>query len=213
MKLLLVAATRQEVELLLERIGAVPGESIQYKNISVYTLITGVGMVATAFHLGAELRNKYQLAINLGLAGSFNRHLSIGEVVNVHSDCLSELGAEDDQNWLRLEEMNLEGKSEFTNPTSFQNSIIDVIPKVSGITVNMVHGNTQSIETVYNRFHPYVESMEGAAFLYACEQVPLPCLQLRAISNYVEKRNREAWNIPLAIQNLNKKALEIIDSL
>jgi len=52
--------------------------------------------------------------------------------------------------------------------------------------------------------------MEGAAFFYACFMERLPCLQIRAVSNYIEDRNKDRWNIPLAIGNLNKIALKII---
>ena len=39
--------------------------------------------------------------------------------------------------------------------------------------------------------------------MLACQNAGVPCVQLRAISNYVERRNKLAWDIPLAIQNLN----------
>jgi futalosine hydrolase len=52
--------------------------------------------------------------------------------------------------------------------------------------------------------------MEGAAFFYVCRQLNVPCIQIRAVSNYVEKRNRDAWNIPLAIKNLNTFAVEFL---
>ncbi len=42
------------------------------------------------------------------------------------------------------------------------------LPAVSGITVNTVHGRDQSIAAVTARLAPQVESMEGAAFMYAC---------------------------------------------
>jgi len=58
---------------------------------------------------------------------------------------------------------------------------------------------------------PVTESMEGAAFFYACKQAGVPCLQIRAVSNYVEKRNRDAWQIGLAIKNLNSFAAEFLD--
>jgi futalosine hydrolase len=45
--------------------------------------------------------------------------------------------------------------------------------------------------------------MEGAAFFYACEEANVDGLQVRAISNYVEKRNKENWNLALAVKNLN----------
>jgi len=45
--------------------------------------------------------------------------------------------------------------------------------------------------------------MEGAAFHYACLKEKVPYAEIRSISNYVEKRDRSKWNIPLAIKNLN----------
>jgi len=39
----------------------------------------------------------------------------------------------------------------------------------------------------------------------------VPCMQIRAVSNYVEKRNRDAWQIGLAIKNLNTFASEFLN--
>ena len=36
--------------------------------------------------------------------------------------------------------------------------------------------------------------------------------QIRAISNYVEERSKEKWNISLAIKNLNLELNRILDS-
>lgn len=41
----------------------------------------------------------------------------------------------------------------------------------------------------------------------------VPCLQLRAISNYVEKRNRDAWEIELALSNLAEETLRTLNKL
>jgi futalosine hydrolase len=116
--------------------------------------------------------------------------------------------------------LGLIGKNEFPfnngmieNKWDLTHPIIDKLPKVNGITVNMVHGNEDSIAKVFQLFHPITESMEGAAFLYACRMENIPCLQLRSISNYVEKRNREAWNIPLALQNLHKTIFSIYETI
>lgn len=87
------------------------------------------------------------------------------------------------------------------------------LPPVSGITVNTVHGNSDSIKKVVRRFHPDIETMEGAAFFYACSQQKIPCLQIRAVSNYVAMRNKSAWNIPLAVKNLNETVIKILDEI
>jgi len=38
-------------------------------------------------------------------------------------------------------------------------------------------------------------------------------IQIRSISNYVEERNRENWNLDLAIRNLNIELRNIINTL
>lgn len=218
MKILIVAATRFEIQPLLIQMESVRDFgsnliSCHYKKSDINFLITGVGMVATAYHSGKNLNNKYDLALNIGICGSFNRNLNIGDVVNVYEDCFSELGAEDGISFLSLEELELTGVSKITNINSkISNSIIEMLPKVNGITINTIHGNENSIEKTVRKFHPIVESMEGGAFMFACEHEKTPYFQIRAVSNYVERRNKDGWNIPLAIENLNTKILEILNS-
>ena len=69
-------------------------------------LITGVGMVATAFALGRHLANNdYDLAINLGIAGSFDRNIALGEVLEITQDTFAELGAENDNEFLPIDQL------------------------------------------------------------------------------------------------------------
>jgi futalosine hydrolase len=149
----------------------------------------------------------------MGICGSFNTNLKIGDVVNIHEDTFAELGAEDGENFLTLDELKLEGISKIVNDSGAIHAVVEVLPRVSGITVNTTHGNEKNIQKVFDRFHPYVESMEGAAFMFVCENERIPYVQIRAVSNYVEKRNRDTWNIPLAIEKLNEKMFEILNSL
>lgn len=184
-------------------------------------LITGVGMVATAFALGKELAtNKYDLAINLGIAGSFDRSIELGEVVEVTYDTLSELGAEDADLFLPISLMGF-GESAFKATESIANifsgskndQVYKNVKQAKSITVNTVHGEDESINKVIKRLNPQLESMEGAAFFYACDQAGVPCLQIRAVSNYVEKRNRDNWQIGLAVKNLDRFAIELLQRL
>ena len=177
-------------------------------------LITGVGMVATAFALGKHLAaNQYDLVLNLGIAGSFDKDIALGDVVEITQDTIAELGAEDDEAFLPIDKMgfgasifypaaslsNLYNTSNHSNPYNLKT--------VTAITVNTVHGNESSIKRIAERLNPQLESMEGAAFFYACREMHVPCLQIRAVSNYVEKRNRDSWQIGLAIKNLNTFAV------
>ena len=205
MRILVVAATEFEVESLRVEVGS------QKSNIDF--LITGVGMVATAFALGKHLAtNKYDLVVNLGIAGSFDRSITLDEVVEVTEDHLSELGAEDDGTFLPIETLGF-GESIFKTDARLSSYINSGLRQVTAITVNTVHGHEPSIKKLTTRIQPQLESMEGAAFFYACKQAGVPCLQIRAVSNYVEKRNRDAWQIGLAIKNLNSFAIRFLNTL
>jgi len=170
-------------------------------------------MVATAFSLGKHLAtNQYDLAINLGIAGSFDRNVALGEVVEVVEDQLSELGAEDAEAFLPIEALGF-GESIFKTDTRLSSYTDQKLKQMTAITVNTVHGHELSIEKLTGRIQPQLESMEGAAFFYACKQGGIPGLQIRAVSNYVEKRNRDAWQIGLAIKNLNSFAAEFLEGV
>ena len=64
-------------------------------------LCTGVGMVATSYHLGRVLAShKYDRVINAGIAGSFDKDIPLGSVVEIVQDQFPKMGAEDGANFL-----------------------------------------------------------------------------------------------------------------
>jgi futalosine hydrolase len=190
MKILLVVATEQEV--------------IKDKFNDCKVLITGMGMVNTSIQITKEfLQEKYDLVINMGVAGSFSKDYVIGDVVEVVEDNFSELGFEDGNDFGQF--------SDFV--TKYNVAAKTNLQKVIGITVNTVHGNEQSIAGIVNRLNPDVESMEGAAVFRICNEFIVPCMQIRAISNIVEKRNKANWNMSLAVLNLNNQVEKIIMEL
>ena len=112
MRILIVAATLFEVESLKLK---VESEAINHELLTIDFLITGAGMVATAFVLGKHLvTNLYDLAINLGIAGSFDRSIALGDVVEITEDTLAELGAEDDENFITIDKLGF-GESVFNS--------------------------------------------------------------------------------------------------
>jgi len=203
-----VAATFFEVESLKFK---VESGALNFQPSTLNFLITGAGMVATAFAMGKHLAvNSYDMAINIGIAGSFSKDIALGDVVEIVEDTFAELGAEDDEDFITIDKLGF-GESSFRStypvPQHFH------IKKANAITVNTVHGNEASIRKISGRINAEIESMEGAAFFYACREAGLPCMQIRAVSNYVEKRNRDAWQIGLAIKNLDKFAVEFLKEL
>ena len=87
------------------------------------------------------------------------------------------------------------------------------LPEAHGITVNTAHGDDASIARLRARLTPDVESMEGAAFMYACLVSGTPFVQVRAVSNMVERRNRAAWKLADAVRSLGDFSLAFLDSL
>ena len=192
MNVLIVAATKLEIT--SDKISDLP------------ILLTGVGMVNTAINLTKELNNNdYDLVINMGVAGCFLDEIKIGDVVEVVEDCFSEIGFEDGESFSEFSDFNIKTKYKVEGKTSLR--------KVKGVTVNTVHGNENSIHNIIDSLHPDIESMEGAAVFKSCEEMRVSCVQIRSISNKVEKRNKESWNLPLAISNLNIEVEKIISTL
>lgn len=216
MHILIVSATHFEVKPLLDhlKIGRpVTGMNTDNRGtngVSADVLITGIGMVPTAFMVGRHSLHHFDLVINAGVCGAFDRSIPLGTVVHVTQDILSELGAEDGEAFLTYDQMDLPGKQVFHASLNDSYSAIERLPKVKGITVNTVHGNEHSIGRVKQIYAPDVESMEGAAFFAACEGTGVHYMQIRAISNYVERRDKGKWQMPLAIKNLNDFLMEFI---
>jgi futalosine hydrolase len=209
LRLLIVAATAAEVAPVVARIGA---SSDRHE-----VLITGVGMVATAAHCSRTLaKTHFDVALNVGVCGSFDESLAPGAVVHVVSDRIAELGAEDGDTFLSIDALHLLGpgdRAEISNSNPPASRTLDALAQVRGITVNTVHGRESSIAEVVRRFRPQVESMEGAAFMYACTLEGVRFAQIRAVSNIVERRNRQAWRLPEAIAAAGAAALSVLEEL
>ena len=76
MQILLIAATAKEIE---------PFRTV---NPDFDILITGVGVPATTYHLQKRLLQVgYDLVIQAGIAGTFNKDIELGQTVLVKQDC------------------------------------------------------------------------------------------------------------------------------
>ncbi len=221
MKLLLVAATKEEPSPLFEKYSLSLDEnnhcSFQTKTNQIEILITGVGMVATTFHLTKFLsgNHSFNSAINIGIAGSFTEEIKIGEVVSVTEECFADLGAEDGEEFISITELGFQKENEFPfvkGKLLNSSQVESKLRKVKGVTVNTSHGNESSIKKVKEKFNAEVESMEGAAFVYCCSQFKIEWNEVRSISNFIERRDRSKWNIPLAVKNLNEWLINFIES-
>jgi futalosine hydrolase len=214
-KILFVAATDSEAGVLKTIPGIRPiscGFSI--KNIQISVLVTGVGSVATAWNLTKSLSggDRPDLAINIGIAGSYKADFGIGEVVVPVTDCFADMGIETGRGFLTLDEAGLEDPDRFpfkngvlnvSNP--YVDNALKISRSVKAITVNTASGTLSTIDRLKKKYDPDIETMEGATFFYICGGEKIPFLAFRSISNLVEPRDRSKWNIQLALDHLSEK--------
>ena len=225
MNYLIASATRKEIEPLIRHYDlkerADGSFKIDHGNDRIDIVITGVGLMQTAYNLGRIVYGKqFNLAVNIGIAGSFKPSWQLGEVVNVSQEIIADLGAEDPSGFLDIHELGLLDKEQFPfsdgmlmNRHVPDNEILAALPRVKGISVNKVHGMPSSIDEVVAKYDPDVESMEGAAFLFACLSDQIDCIQLRSISNWVTERNKDSWQTEQAIENVNLIVIDMIDAM
>jgi futalosine hydrolase len=219
--ILYVTATKQESDT-LGKISDLMSFPEKFGNLEITPLVTGVGSVATAWALKQwiSMNGKPDIAINAGIAGSYKDELTIGDVVLPVTDCFADAGIEDGTNFLTLAEAGLTGADEFPfregklfSDNIYTNKIKNILKPVSAITVNTITGSESSREKLVKKYNPDIETMEGATFFYICSREKIPFLALRSISNKVEARNKNNWNIALALNNLSEKLIEVMITL
>ncbi len=222
-KIALFSATPFEIaptRAFFEKNWAAESGVFQKNGVTVQPLVTGVGPISAAIFLSKFLAiEKVDWAIQAGVGGAFDPALALGSVVEISSERFGDLGAEDENGQLiDLFEMGLLGKNDWPffggvlkNPAS---DFRDFLPKKAGLTVSRAHGAENSIQKIREKFpDAEVESMEGAAFFQTCLLENQPFLELRAISNRVEKRNRAAWQMAEAIENLNAVLISMFEEM
>ncbi|MBK7639981.1 MAG: futalosine hydrolase [Bacteroidetes bacterium] len=225
-KITIIAATKMEIEPLITHFPfkIISSNLLEFLNndINIHILITGMGMLSTAANLAIyATQNERDLFINAGIAGAFDRNISIGTVLFVESETYGDFGVEDGDEFADFFDLGFLDKKE----DAFQygkkeaigeiknHPIIKNLKKVNSITVNKVHGNPKTIESLLKKYQPDIENMEGLAFYYVCYLLQKDCIEIRSISNYVEKRNKENWDIKGAIKNLNQTLFDLLESL
>ena len=218
MHCLLVAATAAEITPFTEHLAET--DKLIHIDFDVDILITGVGSVATTYALTRYLQHKRpELIIQAGVAGSFDPTVPAGTVYAVQKEIIADMGAVEKQRFANLFELGLANPNEapfkrswLTNPntTLLKRSRLK---KVNAITVNEISTSKKRIQAYQDTYQPALESMEGAAFHYVCLQENIPFMQLRSISNTVGVRNKKQWDLPLAIEELNKVLIRLLEAL
>lgn len=220
MEYLLVSATGREIRPLLDAFsldGLRDGDtaSVNAYGHRLTVLVTGVGMMQAAFHTGVLLSGQsFDHAIQAGIAGAFDRELALGEVVEVVSQQYGDLGFFADGHITDVFDMGLMDadrapwwRGKLLNPGK-DNRRHATLSKVSGLSVNSVTSQQDVVMELQARYGAQVESMEGIGFQYACLSRGQEYAEIRAISNYVEPRDRGKWQVETAVAALNAYLLD-----
>ena len=221
--ILISVATRKEVELWLSQRAEVKQLSphvvqFEVQNKQVYVVFTGVGMMHSAMHTALCIQqHKPDCVLHTGIAGCFDPNIPLGTLVRVLGDGCPDMGAVTPTGFMGMHELGLVdslllpyGVHGLPADASWPRwACVSALPSGPGITVTASSGSREQIaETVHRTSflyseRPLVETMEGAGCQLAAQWFNLPYLHVRAISNYVEPRNRKNWNIALALESLS----------
>jgi futalosine hydrolase len=226
-KILIVSATDKEINLLTQKVSDIKKtgnwlHSCNFLNLNIDLLNCGVGLPSAIYRLTSLLlREKYDLVIHPGIAGSFRDDLNIGKVVHVIAEEFGDLGINDNDEFHTLFETgNIDqGSTPYSggrllNNFDFQKfNSLNILPKVNGITVNTASGNERDIERRKSKFSADIETMEGAGVFYVCLLQNIPFVEIRSISNKVEPRNIKSWNVPLALLSLSDTLIKLLEEI
>jgi futalosine hydrolase len=207
MQILLIAATEAEIQ------------PFSDSNAGFDVLVSGMGIPATIYHLQKRIQQvDYDLIIQAGIAGSFNKSILPGQTVLVKQDSFGDLGMEGENSFTSIFESGFMNKDEFPYENGWlvnTNELLqssDLLP-VKSVTVNKVSDSEIQKQQLIKRFNADIESMEGAALHYVCLQENIPFIQMRTVSNDVGERDKTKWMIKESIDNLNTELQKLINKI
>lgn len=180
-------------------------------------LITGIGSLSTAYWVTRAInKHRPDYMLQAGVAGSFSEAYASGSLVMVSEEICGDLGVEEQDNFKDVFDMGL---PQITTPYTGKELVnihMDAwikhnLPCVKAVTINEITTRTGRMQQLQQKYGAVVESMEGAAFHYVALMEKIPFMQLRAISNRVGERDKNKWKMKEAIEQLNKKLIEIVN--
>ncbi len=197
MQILVVAATEFELNAVKKRLE---------NTVNVDFLVTGVGMLPTAYMLTRLLsQKKYDWVVDVGIAGTFSTKIALGEVVVVVRESIDGSGIEAADETIKL------FPNDTTCPYVDDFSCLQEVQKVNGLTVNLLTENSMRVMQRKELYNADVETMEGAAFFYVCKNENVKFLQLRGISNWVGERDKAKWKMAEAMESVGNVLEKIVN--
>jgi len=221
MRIVVTAAEEEEIITAKQAFNSLSRD--EQSRLEITYLLTGIGTTSTSYRLTRLLSaERFDLAINIGIAGSFSDEFPIGSVAVIDKEFFGDLGFETFSGFQTLFDYEILDadtfpfKSGALHATDMPIEIREALSEyksATGVTVQTVSGLPEKRSQLEHDFKPQIETMEGAAFFYVCALENIPFLEIRSVSNEVGERDRSKWDIPLALDSLKKACSKLLKTL
>ncbi|GLI04747.1 Futalosine hydrolase [Paenibacillus tyrfis] len=181
----------------------------------------GVGPAAAAASAAKALAAaEYGLVVSAGIGGGFPGRAEVGSLVVADAIVAADLGAETPEGFRSVDELGF-GSSRIAVDASLAAGLTEALqraglPALTGpvLTVSTVTGTAATASELAARVPgAAAEAMEGFGVAVAARDRGIPALELRAISNAVGPRDREAWRIKEALDALEAAGAILLEVL
>ena len=227
--LLLVSATELESGIIQKSIGDTKTSQHAGKTVIVGNLCgwrctllhTGIGSVNAAHVLTCQLEGQLpDLVIQFGIGGAYvPTGLPIRSVVLATAEIYGDVGVITPEGWKPADEIGIplvHGDPPHFNRFPLDSQLVSTAAEICGgtcgpfVTVSQCSGVQAVGDALHARFNALCESMEGAAAAHICTLYNVPFLEVRGISNLVEDRQLDRWDIPGAADAAQSALIQII---
>ncbi|MFJ7944512.1 futalosine hydrolase [Streptomyces sp. NPDC096354] len=149
---------------------------------------------------------RYGLVVSAGIGGGFAPDAPVGTLVVASGIVAADLGAETPDGFVPVTELGF-GRERFVPPPDLVRDVAAATGALTGevLTVSTVTGSAgraAALRTAHP--HAVAEAMEGFGVAEAAERLRVPVLEIRAVSNAVGPRDRNAWRIGDALAALTE---------
>ena len=212
-----------------------PFFSGRLSGIKAVYAVSGIGKVNAA-HATTLMIERFQpdLIINFGVGGAYpSSGMSTGDVAIARREIYADEGIHIKNDFLTLEAIGIplvrSGRKRWFNDfllenrstrkvlshsvAAFQKERSYSIKTGAFATVSACTGTAKRAREIERRLGVICENMEGAAVAHICAIYGVPMIEIRGISNLVEDRNRDSWDIETAADHCQQTVADALTLL
>jgi len=181
--------------------------------------VTGIGKSnAAATAAMGILLFRPDLVLNFGIGGGFRQSkIGLCSIAIATEELYADEGVLTRRGFSDLKAVGISlinrelNYGRFKTEQKYTNRIFNILQKkglecMKGrfVTVSTITGTEQRASYLFRRFRPICENMEGAAIAHICNVFGVKFVEIRAISNFVGRRQKSKWKTLEATHMLDK---------